>query len=272
MTARDKSRGSSGPAKATFAPLPPAAAHALAAEALATGRVALALQPVMQARRPGRPAFHEALLRLRDRRGRIVAAGQFIAAVEPTPLGRRLDCAALSLALEALAQRPDLRLSVNLGPQSLSDPLWRATLARGLAVDPTAGERLILEITERDAVGAPAALAAAMDDLRPQNVCFALDDFGAGATALAQLRRLRFDILKIDGQFSRNIARDRDNQALVTAMAGLARHFEMLAVAEAVERKEDAAWLCAAGLDGLQGLHMGAPELLDLPRRFALPA
>lgn len=272
MTGSGKSRGGSGAAKATFAPLSPAAAQALVTEALATGRVLLALQPVVQANRPDRPAFHEALLRLRDRRGRIVPAGRFIAAVEPTPLGRRLDCAALELALLALANQPDLRLSVNLGPQSLTDPQWHATLTRGLAADETAGERLILEITERQVTTATAALAAAMDRLRPLGVCFALDDFGAGATAMAHLRHLRFDILKIDGQFSCNVAEDRDNQALVAAMVGLARHFEMLAVAEAVERPQDADWLREAGLDALQGWHPGAPKLLDIPAQIALPA
>jgi EAL domain-containing protein (putative c-di-GMP-specific phosphodiesterase class I) len=272
MADSGKSRGDSSLAEITSAPLSPAAARALAAEALAKGQVLLALQPVMQARRPDRPAFHEALLRLRDRRGRIVPASHFIAAVEPTPLGRHLDRVALDLALTELAHDPGLRVSVNLSPLSLRDRPWQDTLARGLDADPTAGERLILEITERAVLDDPDALGAAMAALRPAGVCFALDDFGAGATALAQLRRHRFDILKIDGQFSRRIATDRDNQALVSAIAGLARHFEMLAVAEAVERPQDAAWLADAGIDALQGWHLGQPALIDRPTGFALLA
>lgn len=259
MAGSGESRGGNGATGVTPAPLPPAAARALVAEALAEGRVLLALQPVMQAKRPDRPAFHEALLRLRDRHGRLVSAGLFIGALEATPLGRQLDRTALRLALAELARRPDLRLSVNLSPCSLDDPAWRGTLAAGLAADPAAGERLILEITERAAADCPRALEAAMRALRPSGVCFAIDDFGAGATALAHLRRFRFDILKIDGQFSRRIAEDRDNQALVTAIAGLARHFEMVTVAESVERPQDAAWLTAAGLDALQGWHLGHP-------------
>ena len=68
-----------------------------------------------------------------------------------------------------------------------------------------------------------------------------------------------FDILKIDGQFIRGIAASGDNQVLVEALLSMARHFEMLTVAESVETAEDAGWLANAGVDCLQGYHFGAP-------------
>lgn len=291
MAGSDGSRGGSGaagakaraplPAREIDTPLPPRdlaapltarAARALAAGALAGGRVRIALQPVVQARAPERPAFHEALLRLLDTDGRPIPAGRFIAAVETGPLGRALDRAALGLGLGELAARPELRLSVNVAPASLADPAWLALLRRGLAGDPTLGERLILEITERGLVPDASAIAATLNGLRPLGVSFALDDFGAGATAMAHLRDLRFDILKIDGRFARRVAEDRDNQALMRAMLSLGAHFEMLTVAEAVERQADAAWLAAAGADALQGHAFGHPVLSEPAEAAAIPA
>ena len=46
---------------------------------------------------------------------------------------------------------------------------------------------------------------------------------------------------------------------LVECLAGVARHFEMMTVAEQVETEADAAWLRQAGVDCLQGYLYGRP-------------
>ena len=68
-------------------------------------------------------------------------------AVEAHDLGRRIDCASLELGLAELRHYPGLRLAINLSARSIGHPQWMQILERGLAVDPTVGERLILEIT-----------------------------------------------------------------------------------------------------------------------------
>jgi EAL domain-containing protein (putative c-di-GMP-specific phosphodiesterase class I) len=100
-----------------------------------------------------------------------------------------------------------------------------------------------------------------MEELQDKGIIFALDDFGAGNTAFRHLRHFCFDILKIDGQFARNVDADADNQVLCEALISLARHFDMLVVSEAVETPQEAAWLTAAGVDCLQGYHFGAPTM-----------
>jgi EAL domain-containing protein (putative c-di-GMP-specific phosphodiesterase class I) len=232
------------------------------AEALHGNRIVLAFQPVHRAHGPRtRPAFHEALLRLRLPCGRVLTPGQFMGPVMDTPLGRALDRRALTLALDTLAAVPDLRLSVNVDPRTLEDPGWQALLRARLQPCPALAERLILEVTEHAVLPGPAALAAPLAQWRAWGISLALDDFGAGHTAFRQLRDWRFDIIKIDGAFSRDVHRDPDNQALLRALVGLARHFEALSVAEAVEDPADAAWLAACGVDALQGYHLGRPTL-----------
>jgi len=231
------------------------------AAALAAGRVALALQPVVMARDTGRVAFREALVRLLATDGQAIPAGAFIAAVERTEAGRALDRAVLALALEHLAADPGLRLAINLSPLGIDDPGWAACLAGALDRDATLAERLIVEITEGAVGAAPEALGRFVTRWQATGVAFALDDFGAGATAFRHLRDIRFDIVKIDARFSRDVHRDPDNQALMRAMVGLGRHFEALVVAEGVESQAEAGFLAARGLDALQGYHFGAPAL-----------
>lgn len=230
--------------------------------ALSRGDVALAFQPVVHARAPHRPAFWEGLIRLFDDAGRTIPAGQFMADVENSETGRMIDCRALELGLAALAEVSDLRLSVNMSARSIGYPRWREALDRGLAADPTVGERLILEITESSAMRVPELVSVFMADLARRGIAFALDDFGAGYTAFRYLKQFCFDILKIDGQFVRDVDRDPDNQVLVQALVSIGRHFDMLTVAESVETAAEADFLAEAGLDCLQGYYCAAPMIV----------
>lgn len=230
-------------------------------EAIRTRRLALAFQPVVLARDPARVAFHEGLIRVLEPNGRIIPARDFIDAIEAHELGREIDCAALEFGLRALAQHPDLRLAVNMSARSIGYPRWLRLLKKGLDAGPTVGERLILEITESSAMTVPELVVTFMEEWQARGVAFALDDFGAGNTAIRYFKDFMFDILKIDGQFIRGISTDPDNQALVRALLGIGRHFQMFTVAESVERPEDAEALRQMGVDCLQGFLFGAPSV-----------
>lgn len=233
---------------------------AMVARAVERKNVMLAYQPVVLARRRKRPAFYEGLIRVMDDTGRIIPAREFIDAVESQELGRQLDCLALEQGLTALRRVPELRLAINMSARSIGYEPWSKTLRDGLAADPTAGERLILEITEQSAMVMPEIVTVFMKDLQREGISFALDDFGAGYTSFRYLRDFYFDILKIDGQFVRKIAQSADNQVLVQALVDVARHFDMFTVAESVETAQDVAFLTAAGVDCLQGYHFAAPS------------
>ncbi|MGB5557147.1 MAG: EAL domain-containing protein [Paracoccaceae bacterium] len=230
-------------------------------EALADQRVMLAYQPVVFAGRPDQPAFFEGLIRIMDKTGRIIPARDFIEVVETDEIGRIIDCLSLQMGLEALKAEPGLRLSINMSARSIGYPRWNRTLHRGLKSDPTVGERLILEITESSAMVMPDIVRVFMASQQSRGVSFALDDFGAGFTSFRYLKEFYFDILKIDGQFIRDIHKNPDNQVLCAALVSIAQHFDMFTVAEMVESAEDAEFLINAGLDCLQGYHFGVPKL-----------
>lgn len=230
-------------------------------DAVATRRLALAYQPVVQAKHQKRIAFFEGLIRVMDETGRIIPARQFIDQIEDMELGRQIDCRALEMGLAALAEEPGLRLSINMSARSIGYREWMDVLDTGLKRDPTIGERLILEITETSAMMVPELVCSFMDDLQGRGISFALDDFGAGFTSMRHLKDFYFDILKIDGQFVRNVYQDPDNQVLVKALAGIGHQFDMFVVAEGVETPQDAALLTAIGVDCLQGYHFAAPSI-----------
>ncbi len=221
-------------------------------------QVLLAFQPVARADMPDKVAFYEGLIRVLDDTGRVIPAKDFISVVENTEMGRQLDVAALNQGLHALHHNPSLRLSINMSARSIGYRRWMRTLDRWLTKDATLGERLILEITESSAMMVPEIVTDFMNSLQEKGICFAMDDFGAGHTAIRYFRDFFFDIVKIDGHFVRGISQSPDNKVLVSALISIARHFDMLTVAECVENEDDAQVLIGLGVDCLQGYHYGA--------------
>ena len=228
-------------------------------DAIAHRQTLLAYQPVMRASDHTKVGFYEGLIRVLDATGRIIPAKDFMPAIENTETGREIDVLALRAGLLALQNNPGLRLSINMSARSIGYKAWNQMLRRFLKRDKTVGERLILEITESSAMTVPELVTDLMDELQPYGVCFALDDFGAGHTAIRYFKDFFFDVLKIDGTFIKGIAHDPDNRALVGAMISIAEHFDMLTVAEFVENASDAAILTEMGIDCLQGYYFGAP-------------
>lgn len=219
----------------------------------------LAYQPVVMAHDTERIAFHEGLMRVLDETGRVIPARDFMPVIENTELGRKIDVLALRMGMMTLQQNPELRLSINMSARSIGYNEWNMTMKRFLNRDSTLGERLILEITESSAMLVPELVASFMGNLQDQGVCFAMDDFGSGHTAIRYFKDFYFDVLKIDGQFIKGIANNPDNRALTAALISIAGHFDMMTVAESVENAEDAALLAQMGVDCLQGYYFAAP-------------
>lgn len=221
--------------------------------------VLLAYQPVVEAQRTGRVAFYEGLVRVLDDTGRVIPARDFIDTVETQETGRQIDVLALEQGCIALHNHPNLRISINMSARSIGYPAWTAMLHSWIEKDPTLAERLILEITESSAMTVPDLVTVFMADLHKYGIAFALDDFGAGFTSFRYLRDFYFDIIKIDGQFIRDLASNPDNQVLTQALVQIGQQFDMFTVAEFVETEAEAQFLASIGVDCMQGYLFGAP-------------
>jgi EAL domain-containing protein (putative c-di-GMP-specific phosphodiesterase class I) len=233
----------------------------MVAEAVKHDQSMLAFQPVMQAMPPHGVAFYEGYIRVLDATGRVIPARDFMHVVHDKEIGRELDCLALQHGLRALMKSPQIRLSINMSARSIGYSRWSKVLDTFLKKDKTIGERLVLEITEASAMNAPELVIDFMDRMQKHGIAFALDNFGADTTAIGHFREFFFDAVKIDGQFIRGICDNHDNQAVVRALVGIAKQFDMLVVAESVETQQEAEFLISIGVDCLQGFLYGAPTV-----------
>ncbi|EBA14874.1 EAL domain protein [Roseobacter sp. SK209-2-6] len=232
----------------------------MVADAVQHNQTLLAYQPVTQAMAPRGIAFYEGFIRVLDPAGRVIPARDFMHVVEEKEIGREIDCHALQHGLQALKKFPQVRLSLNMSARSIGYHRWEQLLDRSLKQDPTLGERLVLEINEASAMAAPELVSDFLGRMQKHGIAFALDNFGASTTVIGHFRQLLFDAAKIDGQFVRGIHANRDNQAVVRALIGIAKQFDMFTVAEMVESREDAEFLVSNGVDCLQGYLFGGPS------------
>lgn len=243
------------------------AAARLAMGALRNGELMIAFQPVVSATGESRAAFHECLVRLRDQEGRLVAAGEFMPAMEQLGLAPLIDRHVLILALDTLRRQPGIRLSVNIFPQTMQDAQWMMLFDEGTREDPALAERLIIEITETAAMLDPARTRAFMERLRHRGAAFALDDFGMGHTSFGSLRDFRFDIIKIDGSFVTDVTMNPDSRFFVSKLVEIGRYFEMMTVAEFVQGAAEARILRDLGVEYFQGFYFGTPSLVLAPEQ-----
>lgn len=209
-------------------------------------------------------AFYEALIRLRNPDGSLVAPSAFLPAAERFSLIGDIDRWVIRNALKALRenspQDPPAGVSINLSAQSIG----QADLARFITdrlveynIDPRA---VAFEITETGALNNLDAARNLITELRGFGCRFALDDFGVGFSSFTHLKHLDVDMLKIDGSFTQGLLSDPVDLAVITAITSIAHSIGKITVAEYVDRPEILRALRNCGVDYAQGFYVGRPK------------
>ena len=223
--------------------------------ALNDRRLVIAFEPVVKADTQ-EAAFYECLVRMRHEDG-LTLAPDIVPVAEKLGLIRLVDHRVLELALEELNASPNVQLSLNISPDTTTDPDWWSSIEAALKANPAIAQRLIVEITETVAIRDIDDVRGFVTRLKNHGCRIAIDDFGAGYTSFRNLRNLGVDIVKIDGAFVQNVARLADDRAFVQTLIDLARRLDLKTVAEWVQDAESAELLKAWGCDYIQGRFIG---------------
>jgi diguanylate cyclase (GGDEF)-like protein len=230
--------------------------------ALDEGRMHFVLQPIIEAE-TGKPAMYECLLRMTRPDGSVASAGEFIHVAEQLGMARKIDMHTLELAVALLARHPRLMLSVNVSGFTANDNAWAEALHRLTGNRREMTQRLMVEITETAMIHDLGRMSAFVDMLRDVGCTVAIDDFGAGYTSFSHLKKLRVDVLKIDGAFVKDLPNDHQGRVLIKSMIELAKAFGLKTIAEWVGDAQTAQFLRDAGVTYLQGFLYGLPIAVE---------
>jgi EAL domain-containing protein (putative c-di-GMP-specific phosphodiesterase class I) len=149
--------------------------------------------------------------------------------------------------------------SINLSGQSLGDTAFMAFVLQSLESSGVRCDTLCFEITETAAISNMQTARCFFATLRALGCKLALDDFGSGLSSFAYLRNLPVDVLKIDGQFVKDIAHDPVCLAMVKSIHDIGCLMGKQTVAEFVETPAILALLQDIGVHYAQGYAVGYP-------------
>lgn len=152
-----------------------------------------------------------------------------------------------------------LNVAVNISAVQFTDGNLLPMVRKALDDSQLAPHLLELEITESAVMHDPAEVVNSLHQLGAHGMKLAIDDFGTGYSSLAYLKKFPVDTLKIDKAFITDISSDSDDVAIVEAVLGLGKHFNMKVVAEGIEDESQLEFLKASGCDVAQGYFVSKP-------------
>ncbi len=165
------------------------------------------------------------------------------------------DLACLRAAVGTAGALPErLIAAVNVFPSTLL-----ATPTDALMALLPAGRDWVLEVSEQQFIGDPAALRERTRALQERGVKIAVDDVGFGRTSLETLLVLEPDVIKVDRRYVHGVGTDRALRRQLARLVQAVSPLGATLIAEGVERGEDLEVVYASGIRFAQGFLFGQP-------------
>ena len=235
---------------------------------LADGQLFLQYQPKVHLRRQEIVSV-EALIRWDHPERGLVLPSDFIPSAEesrhigPLTLWTLRQVIADQRALAARGH--DIPAFINISGVLLGDQPF---VAEACALVRDGGAKIGFEITETSVIRDPDSAIRNLQAFADIGISIAIDDYGAGLSSLAYLKRLPARELKIDKLFVTQLTSSNRDPLIVRSTIDLAHALEMEVTAEGVETQAALALLSVMGCDMAQGFLISRPIALDALQIF----
>jgi diguanylate cyclase (GGDEF)-like protein len=212
----------------------------------------------------GRMVGMEGLARWNHPERGLLMPSEFVGLAEEAvlmlPLGEHLLRTACRQGVIWLQRGIPLRISVNLSASQIHERELVNQVERVLSETRLPPENLELEFTETAMMKDIGGAQAVMKALKNIGVRLSIDDFGAGASSVAQLKDFPFDCVKIERLFIQSLLESERDHKLAQALIALAQAMNAQVVAEGVETRKQCEVLASMGCTVMQG-HLFSPAL-----------
>ena len=208
----------------------------------------------------------EALLRWIDESRGLVAADEFLTAMEQTgiivPVGSWVVqevCRQATYWARAFPSHRPVRVTANLSRRQLLQVDFNDLVAAALVDADTDPTRVILEVNEASLADQREDLWSVLRRTKDLGVGISLDDLGAANSSLATLRHFHLDQVKIDQSFIETVMASAEDAALIRHLTALCRELGIITVAKAVQAEDQAERLCQLGVEHALGRYFSEP-------------
>ncbi len=178
------------------------------------------------------------------------------------------------LALKICADWPnfmmDLRLSINVTPQQMSDSDFTHNFIEVIEHTGFNPRQLTIELTEENLIENFELTRKSLLSLREKGIKIAIDDFGTGYSNLSYISELPLDYLKLDKSLIRNISRSNKDLMVLRSIIALGRAVNVKIIAEGVETQDLLELLDREKCDIYQGYFGSKPLSVQQFEKFSL--
>lgn len=210
----------------------------------------------------------EALARWQHPEKGELAPYHFIDIAEEAGLIGDIDRNALAAALQDLSEwhkdlptLQDLKVNVNHSAQEFNQRPTMDIILEQLSKNHLSPQCLKIELTESSIIDNEAVASTIFESLREKGIHFCMDDFGTGFSSISYLRKLNFDMLKIDRSFVADIMEDEESRKIVQTIINMGDNLGISVTAEGIETEEQMNILKDMGCTFGQGYYFARPML-----------
>ena len=204
----------------------------------------------------------EALIRLREPDGTLIAPYEFIPLAEETGLINSITWFVINDVCTFLKSHHELDsicVSINIPMTQLLEGGFSVRLNSIVNHAGIDHKRICLEFTERDILENFEKTKDIMCQLSQDGYRFYLDDFGTGYSNFHCILQLPFHSVKLDASITHTTHESRSDQSVVGTLSALFHNMGFDVIAEGAETAEDSEYLADQGVDKIQGYFYSKP-------------
>ncbi|WP_370292392.1 EAL domain-containing protein [Thalassolituus sp.] len=234
------------------------------ADAVRTNRLKLLFQPLINLR--GEDAEHyEVLLRMPDRDGSEISAGDFLLSADISDeLKRKVDRWVILHATKLLSvhQRKgnQTRIFINLTGASLRDDGLAGWVQVALKAAELKHDSVIFQMTEEDAVRHIAPAKRFCYQMHAVGIRTAVSRFGCELSPMDLLEKVDLDYVKIDGSFTQELENNSQSGKVLKQLLGDIHERGKKSIAPFVESASAVSSIWQYGVHFIQGYYVQGPQ------------
>ncbi|MBP6497482.1 MAG: EAL domain-containing protein, partial [Campylobacteraceae bacterium] len=155
--------------------------------------------------------------------------------------------------------KTDKLISVNLLARDMSDSNISNFVVQKLK-EYNIAKQVVFEILEDESIESIERVAIFIDRVKRMGCQIAIDDFGTGYSNFSYLLKLKPDYIKIDGSLIKNLDKDTNSVAIVSAIITFASKLGIKTIAEYVHSASVYNICKELGVDEFQGFYLAEPS------------
>ncbi len=226
-------------------------------EAIEQDRIVPYFQPIVD-NLTRKVVKYEVLVRIIEN-NKVISPFNFMSAAKTTRFLNTITQSVIKKSFEYF-QDKNVNFSINLTEDDLRSDNLSEILTKSARMHQIRPSRVTLEILENITLSGSKVMTDKINELKDLGFIIAIDDFGSESSNYSRLTEINANIIKIDGMYIKNIAKNPKDLKIVKSIVYLAKALGAETIAEFVHNETVYKIVTRLGIDYSQGYYFSPPQ------------